>query len=124
MNIHKVIGKLPRPKKGFVLPYHKYTGPYNPLYEQLDESDQPLMLWMLYLCDIISATETMKKEKKCDDIMLQELHMLQPHGFPAKIDRKLVRNVICEKRKLGWGIVEWSNELTNELHKTSLYEWN
>ena len=23
-------------------PYHKYTGPYNPLHEQLDEDDQPL----------------------------------------------------------------------------------
>ena len=41
MDIHKVIGKLPRPKKGFVLYKHKYTGPYNPLDEQLDENDQP-----------------------------------------------------------------------------------
>ena len=41
MNIHKMIGKLPRPKSGFVLPYHKYTGPYNPLNEQLDEFNQP-----------------------------------------------------------------------------------
>ena len=41
MDIHKVIGKLPRPKSGFVLPGHKYTGPYNPLDEQLDENDIP-----------------------------------------------------------------------------------
>ena len=41
LNQLKVIGKLPRPKKGFVLPYHKYTGPYNPLDKQLDEFDQP-----------------------------------------------------------------------------------
>ena len=33
MDIHKVIGKLPR---------HKYTGPYNPLEEQLDENDIPI----------------------------------------------------------------------------------
>ena len=32
-----MIGKLPRPQRGFVLPYHKYTGPYNPLNEQLDK---------------------------------------------------------------------------------------
>ena len=37
-----MIGKLPRPKRGFVLPYHKYTGPYNPLSEQLDENDNPI----------------------------------------------------------------------------------
>ena len=39
MDIHKAIGYLPRPKKGWVLPDHKYTGPYNPLSEQLDEND-------------------------------------------------------------------------------------
>ena len=43
MDIHKVIGTIPlRPKKGFVLPKHKYTGPYNPLNKQLDENDNPL----------------------------------------------------------------------------------
>ena len=40
MVINKVIGKLPRPKQGVVLPYHKYTGRHNPLDEQLDENDQ------------------------------------------------------------------------------------
>ena len=38
-----MIGKLPRPNKGFVLPYHKYTGPYNPLKDQLDENDIPII---------------------------------------------------------------------------------
>ena len=31
LDIHNMIGKLPRPKAGFTLPNHKYTGPYNPL---------------------------------------------------------------------------------------------
>ena len=42
MDIHKLIGKLPRPKKGFTLPKHKYTGPYNPLHLQLDKNDKPI----------------------------------------------------------------------------------
>ena len=42
MDIHEVIGKQPRPKRGFVLPYHKCTGPHNPLDELLDENDQPI----------------------------------------------------------------------------------
>ena len=42
IDIHSIIGKMPRPKKGFVLSNHKYTGPYNPLHEQLDENDNPL----------------------------------------------------------------------------------
>ena len=43
MDIHNFIGKFPRPKKGFVWPGHKYTGPYNPLSEQLDENDLPIL---------------------------------------------------------------------------------
>ena len=42
MGIHRAIGKLPRPKRGFVWPRHKYTGPWNPLHEQLDANDLPI----------------------------------------------------------------------------------
>ena len=35
VDIHKAIGKLPKPKGGFTLPGHRYTGPYNPLEQQL-----------------------------------------------------------------------------------------
>ena len=43
VDIHKIIGKIPiKPKKGFVLYKHKYTGPYNPLDQQLDEHDHPI----------------------------------------------------------------------------------
>ena len=28
IDIHKLIGKLPRPKKGFTLPRYNYAGPY------------------------------------------------------------------------------------------------
>ena len=35
VDIHKAIGKLPRPKRGWTLPGHKYTGPYNDLGKQL-----------------------------------------------------------------------------------------
>ena len=35
VDIHKQIGKLPKPKGGWTLPGHKYTGPYNPLEKQL-----------------------------------------------------------------------------------------
>ena len=35
IDIHKLIGKLSRPKKGFTLPGYNYAGPYNPLDKQL-----------------------------------------------------------------------------------------
>ena len=35
-DIHAAIGKFPKPKKGWVLPGHNYTGPYNPLEQQVN----------------------------------------------------------------------------------------
>ena len=35
VDVHKAIGKLPKPRKGWTLPGHNYTGPYNPLEDQL-----------------------------------------------------------------------------------------
>ena len=43
MDMDKVTGKIPfKPKKGFALPNHCYTGPFNPLHLQLDSQDNPL----------------------------------------------------------------------------------
>ena len=125
MDIHKLIGKLPRPKKGFVLPFHKYTGPYNPLDKQLDENDQPLLRQEPYnAVDAISMrhdicycdNDTNAGKQKRDDEMLHELDVLQPKCIRVNLHRKLVRSIIGTKRKLGWGI-EWGDELADELHK-------
>jgi len=35
VDIHKAIGKLPKPKGGWTLPGHKYTGPHNDLDRQV-----------------------------------------------------------------------------------------
>ena len=138
MDIHAAIGKLPRPKKGFVLPFHKYTGPYNPLHDQLDEiNDRPLSGQEQYnAIDEIAMRhdicyrdkgETKEGKHECDDEMLKELNVLNPKGIREKIDKNLVRAILGKKRKLGWGITdddddaadddEWTNELTDELHK-------
>ena len=125
MDIHKAIGMLPRPKKGFMLPGHKYTGPYNPLDEQLDTNDTPIHGQVLFngvddismrhdICYRDNSTKTGKQ--KCDDNMLIELDVLKPIDLREKIDKKLVRQIISTKKKLGLGI-RWSNELADELHK-------
>ena len=36
IDIHSAIGKLPKPKRGWTLPGHNYTGPYNPLEQQVN----------------------------------------------------------------------------------------
>ena len=35
LDIHKAIGKLPKPKARWNLPWHRYTGPYNDLEKQV-----------------------------------------------------------------------------------------
>ena len=57
-----------------------------------------------------------KGKHECDDEMLKELDILEPENIREKIDRKLVKSIIGTKRKLGLGI-EWSDPLTDELHK-------
>ena len=125
MEIHKVIGKLPRPQKGFVLLYHKYTGPYNPLSKQLDKYDRPIPGQEPYNAvdeismqhDICYRDNTNKEGKlKCDDKMLKELEVLKPEGIREKIDKQIVKKIIGTKRRMGWGIT-WSTQLADELHK-------
>ena len=126
MDIHAVIGKLPRPKGGFTLPNHKYTGPYNPLDKQLDENDQPKLGQEPYNAvdaiamrhDICYRDNGSRQGKhECDDKMLKELDEMQPKGNREAFDRKLVRSLIGFKRRRGWGVTSWSNELAEELHK-------
>ena len=127
MDIHAVIGKLPRPKGGFTLPHHKYTGPYNPLDKQLDKNDQPIPGQEPYnAVDAISMRHDIcyrdhandkGGKHQCDDKMLKELDAMKPNGFREKFDRRLVRSLIGTKRRLGLGVSTWSDELAEELHK-------
>ena len=126
MDIHRVIGKIPfKPKKGFVLPSHKYTGPFNPLHEQLDGNDLPLPGQEPFNnVDVISMHhdicyrdhDTKKGKLHCDNKMLAELEVLKPKDIREKIDRKLVQSIMKSKQRMGWGI-QWTNELADELHR-------
>ena len=125
-----MIGRLPRPKRGFTLPNHLYTGPYNPLHLQLDENDHPIPgqepfnsvdeISMRHdICYRDHGNEEGGKHA-CDDEMLKELDILEPANVREKIEKKLVRTIIGKKRKHGLGIVGgrlWENELADELHK-------
>ena len=72
-----------------MLLYHKYTGPYNPLHEQLNEYDQPLAGQEPYhAVDAISMrhdicyrdNDTKERKHACGDEMLKELDVLEPKG--------------------------------------------
>ena len=121
VDIHKVIGKIPfKPKKGFDLPKHRITGPFNPLHLQLDSKDNPylernhILLAIIYECIMTSAIEI--TIHGFDRNMLAELNALVPKGRREKVDRQLVRSIIGLKHRMGLGI-HWTNQLANELHK-------
>ena len=123
MDIHKFIGKLPRPEKGFVLPRHKYTGPYNPLHKQLDEHDIPIVGQEPYnKIDEISMRHDIcyrdnpTEKKQCDDVMLKELRTVKPTSRRESFDKNLVSGIIGTKKRYGLGI-KWTDELADELHK-------
>lgn len=112
LDVHSLIGKLPKPKGGFTLPRHKYTGPYNPLDKQLDVNDQPLPGQEPYnqvdaismKHDICYRDNNNKQGKlKCDKEMLSSLSQTKTKNFRESFDKKLVQAAIGTKYKLGLG---------------------
>ena len=123
MDIHRAIGKLPRPKRGFVWPRHKYTGPWNPLHEQLDANDLPIdgqepynAVDKISMYHDICYRDNHTDKKGCDDVMLNELNNLKPKDWGESIDKKFIHGIMSAKKKLGVGI-KWTNNLAEELHK-------
>ena len=84
VDIHKVIGKIPfKPTRGFVLPKHRYTGPYNPLQLQLDSTDQPLPGQELY-----NAVDAIA--------MLHDICYRDNENGKADCDRKMLAELIAQ----------------------------
>lgn len=120
IDIHKLIGRLPRPKRGFTLPGHRYTGPYNPLGDQLDSNDNPVPGQEPYnkvdkvsmfhdICyrdveDKGSVERPERTKKECDKTMLTSLKEMKPKGIRERFDRALVSALIGTKYKLGIGL--------------------
>ena len=94
VDIHKVIGKIPfKPKKGFVLPKHRYTGTYNPLHLQLDSKDRPPpgqepynAVDAIAMRHDICYRDNVNGKAECGRKMLAELNAFTP------VNRQLVRS--------------------------------
>ena len=116
VDIHKMIGKLPKPKAGWTLPGHKYTGPYNDLENQvrynpetgeiLEIYDQPTgptdAVAMQHDVDYSVCGDDRKCKNKADRKMVKSLD-----AIPWK-ERQwghwLARTAINTKQKLGMGL--------------------
>ena len=121
LDIHKAIGKLPKPKGGFTLPGHKYTGPYNPLEKQVRWDPQTGQMLEIY-DKPTGSTDAIAMQHDIDYSVCGN----KPKNYQVKwkndTDRKMVksldavpynerqwghwlaRNAINTKQKLGLGV--------------------
>ena len=116
VDIHKMIGKLPKPKAGWTLPGHKYTGPYNDLENQVRWDPKTGEILEIYQqptgkTDAIAMQHDVdysvcKDDKKCkgraDRKMVKKLDAI-PYN-ERQWGHALARNVINTKQKLGLGV--------------------
>ena len=115
VDVHKAIGKLPKPKDGWTLPGHKYTGPYNDLSKQLKYDKNTGEILEIYdkptgTADAISMQHDVDysvcgDDKACkhraDDKMVKALDAVP--WKQRQWGHWLARNTIDKKRKLGLG---------------------
>ena len=116
VDIHKLIGKLPKPKSGWTLPGHKYTGPYNDLNKQVKYNPTTGEILEIYdkptgKTDAIAMQHDVdysvcKGDKKCKNIA--DRKMVKALDAVPWNERQwghwLARNVINTKQKLGLGV--------------------
>ena len=139
LDIHKAIGKLPKPKAGWTLPGHKYTGPYNDLERQVkwdrdtgqiyEIYDQPTgktdAIAMQHDVDYSVCADKGGNVKSCKNVA--DKKMVRALDAIPWNERQwghwLARNTINTKQKLGLGVKKnaknldtWEG-LANELHK-------
>ena len=124
-DLHKAIGKLPKPKKGWTLPGHNYTGPYNPLDKQLSYDRQTGKILKIYqqptgTTDAVAmqhdvdyaVCEGKKNEKGCkheaDKKMVKALDAIPKNK--RQWGHAVARNAISSKQKVGLGVGEMLNE--------------
>ena len=115
VDVHKAIGKLPKPRKGWTLPGHNYTGPYNPLQDQLRYDPTTGEILEFYVnptgkTDAIAAQHDVdysvcgndrKCKNKADRKMVKSLDAIP--WKERQWGHALARNVIDVKQKLGLG---------------------
>lgn len=112
IDVHKLIGKLPKPKAGWTPPGYKYMGPYNPLDKQLqyDPATGEVLKWNVKpknKVDEIAAHHDicydMGKDKgECDRTMVKSLDSIPYRDMPKW--GMIARTIINNKQKLGLGI--------------------
>ena len=113
LDIHKLIGKLPRPSKGFVPHGYKYLGPYNPLHTQVkfDENTGDIQkihvqpknkLDEIAMNHDICYTVNPQNKGDCDRKMVKSIDEMSYKDTNKMA--MLARTIINKKHQLGLGV--------------------
>ena len=112
IDIHKLIGKVPKPKAGWTPGKYNYMGPYNPLDKHLtyDPKTGDVLDWKVKpynkVYEIAAYHDIcydMGNDKgDCDRKMVKSLDMI-PYGEMQKLGQT-ARFLIDKKQKLGLGV--------------------
>ena len=113
LDIHSLIGKLPKPKAGWTPTNYEYMGPLNPLDKQLefDPETGEITKWIVppfYKVDKFYAHHDVcysrgVDKNECDRKVVSELDKI-PYGELPKMGM-FARKVINTKQKLGLGLL-------------------
>ena len=134
IDIHKAILKV-APKKGFVMPGHKYTGPGNPLEQQLKYDPNTGQILEIYqqptgrtdavsmqhdvdysVCGNKPKSDQVKCKNEADRKMVKALDAIP--WKERQWGHTISRNAIAAKSKLGMGVKKPKNVKSRRVKKT------
>ena len=133
IDIHKAILKV-APKKGFVMPGHKYTGPGNPLEQQLRFDRNTGQILKIYqqptgktdavsmqhdvdytVCGNKPKSDQVKCKNEADRKMVKALDAIP--WKERQWGHTIARNAIAAKSKLGMGVKKPKNVKSRQVKK-------
>ena len=133
IDIHKAILKI-APKKGFVMPGHKYTGPGNPLEQQLRFDPNTGQILQIYqqptgktdavsmqhdvdytVCGNKPKSDQVKCKNEADRKMVKALDAIP--WKERQWGHTIARNAIAAKSKIGMGVKKSKNGKSRRVKK-------